>query len=208
MFGALSRLCSARRASPTKSVLVLNGHPDPGPERFCAALCAAYAEGARSSGCTAERLDVGALALPGSESGRPSWLQNEAADVLERLWLADRLFIAFPMWLGGPPPALRLILNEFARWRESAAAQLGAAIEKKDVHVVVTASLPGLVYRTSRGAPVGEWATALSGLRIAQAVLIGSVETISRDDRSRWLDTVRRLGASRIAFVPESMVPG
>lgn len=199
MFGALSHLSSASRAHalPTKRVLVVNGHPDPGAGRYCAALCAAYAEGAKSSGYATQRLDVGAVTLPGAESGRPSWLRNEAAEVLERLWLADRFFIAFPMWLGGPPPALQLILEEFTRWQEAEAAQLGEPIEVKEAHVIVTANFPGLVYRTSRGAPIGEWATALAGLCVAQAIVIGNMETISQADRSRWLNEARRLGTSR-----------
>lgn len=204
MFGALSHLRSALRARPAIRVLVVNGHPDPGAGRYCAALCAAYTEGAQSSGYLTQRLDVGALTRPDAESD--AWLRNESGEVLERLWLADRLFIAFPMWLGGPPPALRFILEAFARWRETKAAQPGEPV--KDAHLVVTASLPGLVYRTNRGDPVGEWARSVPGRHIAQAILIGSVETMTREDRSRWLSTVRRLGSSHFGCVPGRAVLG
>lgn len=198
MFGALSHLSSSLRA--VKRVLVMNGHPDPAAGRYCAALCTAYAEGAQSSGYATQRLDVGAL--PRTER----WLRNDAAEILERLWLADRLFITFPMWLGGPPPALRLILEEFSRWHESAAARLGEPA--KEAHVVVTASLPGFVYRTNRGDPIGEWARSVPGRRIVQTILIGSVETITREDRSRWLSTVRRLGSSRFGCARRRMALG
>jgi putative NADPH-quinone reductase len=210
MFGALSHLSSALRAPhlPAKRVLVVNGHPDPGAGRYCAALCAAYAEGAQSSGYATQRLDVGAVTLPGAESGRPFWLRNDAAEVLERLWLADRLFIAFPMWLGGPPPALQLILEEFTRWQKAEAAQLGEPIEVKEAHVVVTANFPGLIYRTSRGASVGAWATALAGLHVAQHILIGSMGSNSPEERIRWLSEVRRLGGSRLSCVAERMALG
>jgi len=30
--------------------LLVNGHPDPSPERFCSALCDAYEDGARKAG--------------------------------------------------------------------------------------------------------------------------------------------------------------
>lgn len=204
MFGRLSHLRSGLRAhpAPVKRVLVINGHSDPGPGRYCAALCAAYAEGAQSSGYKTERLDVGAVTLPGAESGRPCWRPYKEAESVERLWLADRLFIAFPMWLGGPPPALRLILEEFARWQDSEAEQFGGPVVAKDAHIVVTADFPGLVYRTNRGVPMGAWATALSGLRIAQTILIGNMESLPRKDRDRWLIDVRRLGSTLLGCVP------
>lgn len=189
MFGALSHLSFPLRAQPAKRVLVVNGHPDPGARRYCAALCAAYAEGAQSSGCLTQRVDVGAMTRRGV-----NWQRTEAGGLWEHLRSADRLLIAFPMWLGGPPPVLQLMLEEFAHWHELEVARLGEPA--KDTHIIVTASLPGLVYRTNRGEPVGEWATSVPGRRIAQAVLIGSVETMTREDRCRWLSTIRRLGSS------------
>lgn len=205
MLGGLSHMRSVwhARALPAKRVLVINGHPDPGPARYCAALCAAYAEGAQSSGYKTQCLDVGAVTVPGAESGRPSWLRNEAAEVVERIWQADRLFIAFPMWLGGPPPALQLILEEFTRWQAAEAEQSGEPVEAKVAHIVVTASFPSLFYRARRGAPAaGAWAASLAGLRITEAILIGSMESISLEDRKRWLIEVRRLGSSLLRCVP------
>lgn len=206
MFGALSHLSTALRAPPAKRVLVVNGHPDPDARRFCAAVCAAYAEGAQSRGYATQRLDVGALTLPGADGDR--WLWDEEAEVLERLMQADRLFIAFPMWLGGPPPALRVVLEEFARWQVSRTAKRDEPVEVKDAHIVATASLPGLIYRTNRGAPVGDWATSISGRRVTQAILIGSVESMSQEDRGRWLSDVRRFGSSRLGCAPGRAVLG
>lgn len=204
MFAALSHLRWAWHAPPLlgKRVLVINGHPDPGPGRYCGALCAAYAEGARSSGWKTQRLDVGEVTTAAAESGHPSWLRNQAAEVLERLWLADRVFIAFPMWLGGPPPALQRILEEFKRWQDGEAEQLGEPRQLKKADIVVTAYYPGVVYRTNLGVPSGLWFTALSSLDIANTILIGSVESISREDRNRWLIEVRRLGSSFRGYVP------
>jgi putative NADPH-quinone reductase len=204
MFGRLSHRRSLLRvhAAPVKRLLIINGQCDAGPGRYCAALCAAYAEGARSSGYKTERLDVGAVTRAGAESGNPSWRQYRDSESVERLWMADRLFIAFPMWLGGPPPALRLILEEFARWQTSEAEQFGEPVVAKDVHIVVTADFPGLVYRTNLGIPVGEWAAALSGLRVTESILIGNMESLSPKDRDRWLIEVRRLGSTLLGCVP------
>ena len=48
----------------SRNILVVNGHPDPRPERFCAALCDAYSAGAQAQGCATRRLDVGSLRIP------------------------------------------------------------------------------------------------------------------------------------------------
>ncbi len=189
------------RRLPAQRVLVINGHPDPGPERYCAALCTAYAEGAQASGYKTQRLDIGAVAVPGAESGRPSWQRNEVAEIVERIWQADRLFIAFPMWLGGSPPALQLILEEFARWQNREAEQSGEPVAAKVAHIVATASFPSLFYRAP-GTPAGAWTASLAGLRITEAILIGSMESISLEDRKRRLSDVRQLGATRVGCVP------
>ncbi len=200
MYGGLQSLQSLWQARPlpVKHVLIVNGHPDPGPARFCSALCAAYTEGAQASGHKTRRLDMGAVRFPGAVSEHQSWLQNDGAKVLERLWLADRLFIAFPMWLGGAPPVLKLILEEFARWQDAEAVALGVPLEEKDAHIVMTAGFPSFVYSTNRGIPVGAWASSFSGLHTTKVVVIGNMDLISAEDRSHWLGEVRRLGSSRL----------
>ena len=42
-------------------IVVIQGHPDPSPERFCRALGEAYAAGAREGGHNVEIVDVAAL---------------------------------------------------------------------------------------------------------------------------------------------------
>lgn len=188
MFAGLTHLRSALhgRSTAIKNILVVDGHPDPAAARYCAALCEAYTLGARSAGLATRRLDIGALTP--LDDGR-------AAKVFEHIWWADRVFVAFPMWLGGPPPALHLVFDEFARHQSSEAALLGVPLESKGAHIVVTASLPGMIYRTRIGLPVGGWAT-LPGLHVVHACVIGSMESVSQEIRDRWLSDVRRLGAS------------
>jgi putative NADPH-quinone reductase len=198
MLSRLSAVFSALhpRPSPLNHVLVVNGHPDPHPTRFSAALCAAYSEGAAASGHKTRQLNVGAVPSPGAESDHLHWLQYDAANMLERLWRADRLFIAFPMWLGGPPPALKLILEELARWQHAEAKALDEPLEGKDADIVVTASFPGLVYSSGQGVAVGAWAQSLSALRSNGVMVIGNMDLLSADDRTDWLTRVRQLGAS------------
>lgn len=205
MFGGLARTRSTWRAPPlgAKRILVINGHPDPARGDYCAALCAAYTQGARSGGHKTQHIDIGVLPPPGSASDHRSWLRNEAAEALEHLWLTDRIFIAFPMLLRGPSTALRLILEEFQRWQDRETEQIGERPQPKETDIVVTANFPGFVYRNSYGVPTGAWWTALSGLDVVRNTLIGSMESISLEDRARWLSEVSRRGASSYPYVPE-----
>lgn len=198
MRGRLSAVISALypRHVSLKPVLVVNGHPDPHPARFSAALCAAYSEGAAASGHKTRQLDIGAVPAPGAESDHPHWLQYDAAKMLERLWLADRLFIAFPMWLGGPPPALKLVLEELARWQHAEAEALDEPWEGKEAHIVVTTSFPSFVYSTDHGVAVGDWAHSLSALQTSGVMVIGNMDLLSAENRNVWLAKARQLGAS------------
>ena len=57
-------------------ILIVNGHPDPRPATFCAALAAAYAAGAAAGGHEVRRIDIGTLDLPiihnAAEFGAPA----------------------------------------------------------------------------------------------------------------------------------------
>ena len=170
----LRLLPSARTFRAKRSVLVINGHPDSRPERFCAALCAAFARAAVESGRTVQSLD---LREDGPARG------SDAA--FERLLWSDSLFVAYPMWLDGPPLALRRMFDAFACAIAPDEARWGG----KRARVVVTASLPSLFYRKSGAALSG-----LVGLEAAPTTIIGSVDTISDAHRARWLEEIRRLG--------------
>ncbi len=189
------------RARPaTARLLVVNGHPNPRSERFCAALCGAYAEGAQANGFLTRRLDIGKRGLRFNEGEAASASPDELAQMLEGVWWADRLFIAYPMWFDGPPPALKFLFDAFAQRRASENSLLGFAEapgEDREARIVVTTALPALLYRTRRPgsqACADPDATSLAGLRVAHRTYIGSVDWISPGERSRWLDRIYALG--------------
>ena len=166
------------------NVLVVNGHPDPRPERFCAALCDAYETGAREAGHATRRLDVGVLHLSSlaavGEDAEAGWDGLERAFRL--LQAADRLAIVYPQWADGPPTELRRLFDTVARLKE----HLKLAGDSKAAQVVVTSALPGLFYR-GRG-------PAFEGVAAEEPTYIGSVETVSAARRQRWLAQMRELG--------------
>jgi putative NADPH-quinone reductase len=171
----------------SRNILVVNGHPDPRPERFCAALCDAYAAGALARGCATRRLDVGALnlaALSAAHDEDPDWESVEQAFRLVRA--ADRLAIVYPLWADGPPVELRQMFDYVSR--------LGAHLAPSAPHktakarVVVTTGLPAFLYRGKLKDD------ALRGVEASEPTFIGSVEAISCAQRMRWLEQMHGYG--------------
>ena len=181
----------------SRNILVVNGHPDPRPERFCAALCDAYAAGAQARGCATRRLDVGALNLPalsavGASEAEP-WESVEQAFRLVRA--ADRLAIVYPLWADGPPVELRQMFDYVSRL----GAHLKTNPRAKAARVVVTTGLPAFLYRGKLADDLladGKNPLSLCGVTAGEPTFIGSVEAISCSQRLRWLEQMRGFGES------------
>jgi len=48
----------------SKNILIINGHPDPSPERFCHALAEANSTGAKNAWHNVTRLDIASIDFP------------------------------------------------------------------------------------------------------------------------------------------------
>jgi len=178
-------------AGPRRKILVVNGHPDPRPERFCAALCAAYAAGADSVGWETRQLNLGGLAFcgaaPGDSGSAPSDLPKDLHDAVETVCWADGLAIVFPLWLDRPPaPLCRLFEHAASRPRRSRTAR-----------IVVTMEMPAFAHRSiCRDENTSDVARSLSLRDVAadQPTFIGSVHMISPERRAHWLRTLHASG--------------
>ena len=94
----------------SKNILIINGHPDPSPERFCHALAEAYSTGAKNAGHNVTRLDIASIDFP--------WLRT-AHDFKEgpvppsikvaqdAIKTAHHIVIIYPLWLGTMPALLK-----------------------------------------------------------------------------------------------------
>jgi putative NADPH-quinone reductase len=173
----------------SRNVLVVNGHPDPRPERFCAALCDAYELGARQRGCATRRLDVGALQLSALAASEDAPL-DRLEEAYRLMRAADRLAIVYPLWADAPPAELKQLFDYVARLESHLHPE--RRMEAKAAKVVVTSALPGFFYRDKTD---GE-TLALSGVAAGEPTFIGSVDSISEAHRKRWLDELRGLGAA------------
>lgn len=181
---ALSRMMTGlvRPVPAMRRMLIVNGHPDPSPKPYCTALCEAYASGVRSAGHEIQELQAGTL-LPSKDS-------VEFAIAMEMFDWSDRLFVAFPIWDGSPPPALVRLFNAFVHAERATYGECGYSLgEARRAKFVMTASFPSLLYR-SNGTPL----PIPPSTKLARSTIIGSIDTISAEDRNHWLWEMRRDG--------------
>lgn len=188
------------------NVLVINGHPDTRPERFCAALCEAYAAGAGSRGAAVRTLEIGGLSeasaiKPGFQLS--GFLRDDWARALETARWAHRYVVVFPLWLNEPPPLLR-------RFFESVAASgitgddgfFSSRHTRKRARVVVTMEMPGFALRSmlQSGASAGQARRSLSfpGVEEQGLMIMGCVRSVSAAQRTEWLCTLRQLGVDGV----------
>src|SRR5205085_10004476 len=98
-----------------KRILLINGHPDPRPERLCAALTAAYAEGAAAAGHEVRRLDIGALEFPVIRRADEFVKEpppDEIVEVQQMVLWCELLVLVHPPWLGGAPALTKGFLEQ------------------------------------------------------------------------------------------------
>lgn len=186
----LERIAPTFRAVTSRHILVVNGHPDPRPARFCAALCDAYEQGARRAGWTIRRLNVGDLACVAD-----SLIDSEALEAaLEDIDWATQMIVVFPLWLNQLPPILCDLFEEnLARSNQG-----GHPADEKPVRAVITMEMPALFHRAllQRGMYAGPGRNiALPGFCRTQQDFIGSVASIPGEQRNWWLGSLRADGA-------------
>ncbi len=169
-------------------LLVVNGHPDPRPQRYCHALCDAYRQGAQSGGVNARFLNVGSLNHPFAAS--PNSSSDDLAHAIQAIRWATQLAIVFPLWLDAPPQALYDLFD----LAERSGAMFGDKAPQRAAHIVVTMDLPAFMHR-SKFAPNENGAIVLPGVETFETSLIGSVNRISNERRLRWLETMCAFGA-------------
>lgn len=191
----------------TKRVLILNGHPDPSADRFCAALCDAYAAGATAAGHAARRLDLDAAAAP-ILTAAAAFAEPPADDVQAvqaAMVEAEHLVIVFPLWLGGVPARLKALLEQVYRGGfgfESGPRGMNGKLKGRSARLVVTMGMPGLFFRVVFGGhgvkALARGVLWLSGYRPIRTSIVGGVEMIGAKGRADWLARMRRLGAKAL----------
>jgi len=184
-----------------KRIFILDGHPDPSPERLCAGLVDAYAAGALRSGHEVRRFDLGMMTIPlvrskaDFDAGKA---QGDAARVQDAIGWADHIVIVHPLWMGNVPAMLKALFEQVFRPDFVVPGPI-KIVKGKTAHLVVTMGMPSLLYRWYFGAhavrAVEMNVLALAGIRPIRRTLIGSVENMSDDSCAAWFGKMQAAGA-------------
>lgn len=190
------------------TILVVQGHPDPGGGHLCHALAQAYADGARGAGHRVIVIDVAHLDFPLLRS-QADFLSGvappELAEARGALLEARHVAIFFPLWLGTLPALLKGFLEQLMR--PGFAYAYGAdgkgfpqpLLKGRTARIVVTMGMPALAFRLwflSAGvAIVKRNILGLVGIAPVRTSLVGGVERLGAAAHSRWIAAMRELGA-------------
>jgi len=192
-------------SSAPRNILLINGHPDPRPERLCAALADAYAGGAIAAGRQVRRVDVGSLAFPliGSKEDFLAEPAAQIREIQEALTAADHIVIVMPLWIGSAPARLKGLLEQVFRYGVALTLPgepVRGLLKGKSARIVVTMGMPALAFRWVFGAhglkSLERGLLWISGVKPVSSLVLGGVESADAKRRARWLAQVRRLGAA------------
>ena len=189
----------------TKSVVIIDGHPDPARGHLCDALAGAYAAGATAAGHAVTQVRVADLDFPllrsqdAFQHGEvPAALQPAGAAILA----ADHIVFVFPLWLGTMPALLKAFIEQV--FRPGTAFDYGDGgfpkklLAGKSARLVVTMGMPAFLYRWYFGAHAlkGMERNILNfvGIRPVRETLLGNVEGAGDEARHGWIEEMRELG--------------
>ena len=180
-----------------RRVLIVNGHPEPRPSTFVAALASAYAAGAAAAGHDVRRIDIGALNLPPLRSAAEFAAPPSIAAVIDAqndiAW-CDHLVIVHPLWHGMQPALLKAFFEQVMRPGFAFRYREGGLPEKKlkgrTAHIVVTMGMPSVIYRLFFGAhslkSLERNILKFVGIAPSRRSIIGNVEG-DKGVREYWL---------------------
>lgn len=192
----------------TKSICIIDGHPDPEPHHLIHALCDAYGDGAAGAGHEVTRINISNLDFPYLE--KPEDMFDPPPEPVlterEKIGRAGHLLIAFPLWLGGMPAKLKSFFEQaarggyFVRMKEEAWPE--QMMKGKSARIIVSMAMPGLVYRfgMDEGAlkALERGMLGLSGFKPLHHSIIGGAGNLSEEDFRSWQTFCHRIGAEGV----------
>ncbi|SON58308.1 putative NADPH-quinone reductase (modulator of drug activity B) [Hartmannibacter diazotrophicus] len=188
-----------------RSILLLDGHPDPDKSHLCHALADAYGQAATAAGHTVRRIDLAGLDFPLLRSAadfREGEPPATIADVQAALLAADHLVIVFPLWLGGMPALLRGLLEQTLRpafaFEDAPGGWPKGKLKGRSVRLIVTMGMPAFAYRfffLAHGVKMMERnILKFVGMGPVRKTYIGMVEELKADTSEKILAKIAGLG--------------
>jgi putative NADPH-quinone reductase len=188
-----------------KNILVIDAHPDAGPDHFVHALAVQYAAAAGAAGHLVQVVKLAGLDFPWLRSAaefgaRPSGL---IASQQQHFTWADHVVLIYPLWLGSMPALLKAYLEQvmrpgfaFAYGKKNGLPR--KLLTGKSARIVVTMGMPSLFYRLYyRSHSVRSLARNILGFvgfKPVSVSLIGNVES-SRARARGMADLIARAKA-------------
>jgi putative NADPH-quinone reductase len=188
------------------NILILDGHPDPCGDRLVHALADAYRQGAEQAQHPVQVVRLADLTFPLLRS-QADYEKEEPVEAVRQVqhlmdW-ATHVVIFYPLWLGSMPAMLKGLLEQMMRPGFAfSTKKLGGwrvkYMSSKSARIVVTMGMPALLYRWYFRAhslrSLQRNILKFVGFRRVRSTIIGSVGTLTREQREAWLRNVRDLG--------------
>lgn len=187
-------------------ITIIDGHPDPGPDRFCHALANAYATGARDGGHEIRCINLAQIEIPmlrtQKEFEEGPIVPNVKAAQEDIQW-ANHLVIIYPLWLGTMPALLKAFLEQTIRPGFAFdAARKGwpkKLLRSRSARIIVTMGMPAFWYRwfflSHSLRSLERNILKFCGISPIRESIYGMVEAVSDAKRASWIETVRTLGS-------------
>lgn len=188
-----------------RRILLIDGHPDPAPERFLRVLADAYRTGALAAGHEVREIklaDREFALLRSGEDFRHNPLSPALTDCQELLQWAEHWAVFYPLWLGSMPALLKGFFEQVLR--PGFAFSAGAKgfpkklLRGRSARVVVTMGMPALFYRWYfRAHSLKSFERNILtfvGIKPVHSTLVGSVESLSDGERAELLARMEELG--------------
>lgn len=185
-------------------MLIIVGHPR--TDSYCAALAAAFDDGARTAGPEVRKLEVGRLCFDPDVHGATPDQQLVEDDIRQAraliLW-AEHLVFVYPTWWGTMPARLKGFLDRVLapgfsfRSCEGGTGYQGL-LTGRSAQLITTMDTPPLVHRLIYRRPgwhaMARATLGFCGIRPVRALVFGSVKASTAQQRQTWLERARSEG--------------
>lgn len=190
----------------SKTVCIINGHPDPAKGHFVEALADAYAHGAGEGDHTVSRIDIASLPIEFLRNAAEFAQPPGEAIIAERAKIAaaDHVVLIYPLWMGSMPAIDKAFLEQISRGDFLMDVSGDAnkwpvqKMKGKSVRLIVTMGMPGLAYRVMFGAhslkAVEQGIFGMVGFKPVRHTILGMVEAVGAKGRARMMARVQALG--------------
>lgn len=188
----------------SKRILIIDGHPDPAPQRYVHALAADYEKKATRAGHEVRTVTVARIEFPALrtkaefESGGPCGVIQKIQD--DFAW-CEHLVLVYPLWLGSMPALVMGLFEQILRPPfVLVCPEHGGSAKKrlrgKSVRIIVTMGMPAIAYRWYYGAHslkcLKRNVLSFCGMGPIRSSVIGLVGVASRRHHFRWMERIGR----------------